>query len=97
MITSEGSVDTFGTSITVVERSSLELKYPDADPKNITTFDLLAAGESFLLAQRNQDPKLATLNLFRESGQWWGQLIENDYSNSGENEVITQVYYCRLS
>ena len=95
MITSEGSVDTFGTAIKVNGTSSLEIKYPAAEPKNITTFDILEAGEDFVLSQYNSSSRLSTFKLFRASGQWWGQLIEIEYGLDKATDVATKVYYCR--
>lgn len=94
MITSEGSVDTFGTAITVTGTSSLELKYPAAEPKSITSFDLLEAGDDFVLSQNNAGSRLSTLKLFSESGQWWGQLLDTEYRVGKTTQLITKVYYC---
>ena len=95
MITSEGSVDTFGIVITVIGSSSLEQKYPAAGPKNIISFDILEAGEDFVLSQRNKGSRLSSLKLVKESGQWWGKLIELDYGTRKTEDVITKLYYCR--
>ena len=94
MITSEGSVDTFGSAINVTGTSSLELKYPAAEPKNITTFDVLEAGEDFVLSQNNTGSRLSTLKLVRKSGQWWGHLIEIEYGVGKSAGVVTKVLYC---
>ena len=94
MITSEGSVDTFGTAITITGTSSLQLKYPAAEPKSIITFDILKAGEDFVLSQNNTGSRLSTLKLFSGSGQWWGQLIDYDYRLGKSADVVTKIYYC---
>ena len=94
MITSEGSIDTFGTAITVTGTSSLDLKYPATEPKNITTFDILAASGDFVLSQSNKGSRLSTLKLVRESGQWWVHLVDNDYRLSKNTAEVTKVYYC---
>ena len=94
MITSEGSVDTFGTAITVTGTSSLELKSPAAEPKNIITFDVLEAGEDFVLSQNNTGSRLSTLKLVRKSGQWWGHLIRNEYGEDTTPDIVTKAYYC---
>jgi len=94
MITSEGSVDTFGTAITVTGSSSLQLKYPSVEPTNITTFDILKAGEDFVVSQNNSGSRLSTLKLVRKSGQWWGHLIEIEYGVGKSAGVVTKVLYC---
>jgi hypothetical protein len=94
MITSEGSVDTFGTAVTLTGTSSLKLKYPAVEPTNITTFDILEAVESSFLSQSNTGSRLSTLKLVSDLGQWWGQLIEIEYEVGKTNELITKVYYC---
>ena len=95
MITSEGSVDTFGTAIKVTGTSALELKYPAVDPKGINTFEVLVAGENFIIAQTNVGSRLSTLKLVSESGQWLGQLVEMGYGVGKTTQLITKVYYCR--
>ena len=94
MITSEGSVDTFGTAINVTGTSSVELKYPAAEPENITTFDVIEADEDFVLSQNKSGSRLSTLKLFSESGQWWGQLLDIEYRVGKTAQLITKVYYC---
>jgi hypothetical protein len=94
MITSQGSVDTFGTAIVVTGTSSLELKYPAVEPKNVGNFDVIASGDDFVLSQSNSGSRLSTFKLFRASGHWWGQLIENDYRVSKSAYVVTKSYYC---
>ena len=95
VITSEGSVDTFGTAINVNGTSSLELKYPTVEPKSITTFDILRAGEDFVLSQNNTGSRLSTLKLVRESGEWWSHLIKSEYGLGIATNVVTKVYYCK--
>ena len=94
MINSEGSVDTFGTAIVVAGTSSLELKYPAVEPTNITTFNVLEADDDFVLWQNNTGSRLSTLKLMRESGQWWGYLIEIEYGEVKTNGAVSKVYYC---
>lgn len=94
MIASEGSIDTFGTAITMRGTSSLELMYPVANPKNTTTFYVLKADEEFVLSQNNTGSRLSTLKLFRESGQWWAQLILSKYGLDETSDIVTKVYYC---
>ena len=94
MIISEGSVDTFGAAIKVTGASALELKYPAVDPKGISTFEVLEAGENLVIAQTNVGSRLSTLKLVSESGQWWGQLVEMGYGVGKTTQLITKVYYC---
>jgi len=94
MINSEGSVDTFGTAIVVAGTSSLKLKYPAVEPTNITTFNVLEADDDFVLWQNNTGSRLSTLKLMRESGQWWGYLIEIEYGVVKTNGAVSKVYYC---
>ena len=94
MSSSDGSVDTFGTAINLAGTSSLELKYPAAEPKNVSKFEVVASGEGFLLSQSDTSSKLSTLKLFSEADQWWGQLIEIEYGLGEATAVVTKVYYC---
>ena len=94
MINSEGSVDTFGTAIVVAGTSSLELKYPAVEPKNVGKFDVIASGDDFVLSQSNSESRLSTFKLFRASGQWWGQLIQSEYGSGETTDVVTKIYYC---
>ena len=94
MITSEGSVDTFGTAITMRGTSSLELGYPAKEQSNTNIFEVLENGEGYLLSQNTSGSKLSTLKLVREVGKWWGQLIEFDYRDTSTAEFETKIYYC---
>ena len=94
MITSKGSVDTFGTAVVVTGTSSLELKYRAVELKNVGKFDVIASSDNFVLSQSNSDSLLTTFKLFRASGHWWGQLIQSEYGSGETTDVVTKVYYC---
>ena len=94
MITSEGSVDTFGTAINVAGTSAVELKYPAAEPKNVSKFEVIASGEGLVLSQSDISSKLSTLKLFSDADQWWGELIEREYGAEKATDVVMKVYYC---
>jgi len=94
MITSEGSVDMFGTAITMRGTSSIELQYPALAPKNKITFDIRSTGEGFVLSQSHTGTALSTLKLFSMSDQWWAQLIEVENELSKTTDFVTKVYYC---
>ena len=94
MITSKGSVDTFGTAIVVTGTSSLELKYPVNDPQSRNIFEVLQDSEGYLLSQSISGSRLSTLKLAREEGNWWGQLVEFEYWDTSTSEIVTKIYYC---
>ena len=94
MITSKGSVDTFGTAIVVTGTSSLELKYPVNDPQSRNIFEVLQDSEGYLLSQSVSGSRLSTLKLAREEGNWWGQLVEFEYWDTSTSEIVTKIYYC---
>ena len=94
MITSKGSVDTFGTAIVVTGTSSLELKYPVNDPQSRNIFEVLQDSEGFLISQSVSGSRLSTLKLAREEGNWWGQLVEFEYWDTSTSEIVTKIYYC---
>ena len=94
MITSEGSVDTFGTAIVVSGTSSLELKYPVNEPQSLNIFEVLQDSEGYLLSQSISGSRLSTLKLAREEGNWWGQLVEFEYWDTSTSEIVTKIYYC---
>lgn len=94
MITSKGSVDTFGTAIVVTGTSSLELKYPVNDPQSRNIFEVLQDSEGYLLSQSVSGSQLSTLKLAREEGNWWGQLVEFEYWDTSTSEIVTKIYYC---
>jgi hypothetical protein len=94
MITSKGSVDTFGTAIVVTGTSSLELKYPVNDPKSRNIFEVLQDSEGYLLSQSVSGSRFSTLKLAREEGNWWGQLVEFEYWDTSTSEIVTKIYYC---
>jgi len=78
----------------VAGTSSLEIKYPALEQKNVGKFDVIASGDDFVLSQSNSDTRLSTFKLFRASGHWWGQLVEMDYGVGKTTELITKIYYC---
>ena len=92
MITSQGSVDTFGTAIVAAGTSSLELKYPVNEPESKNIFEVLQDGEGYLLSQSVSGSRLSTLKLAREEENWWGQLVEFEYSDTSTSEIITKIY-----
>ena len=94
MITSKGSVDTFGTAVVVTGTSSLELKYPVNDPQSRNIFEVLQDSEGYLLSQSVSGSRLSTLKLAREEGNWWGQLVEFEYWDTSTSEIVTKIYYC---
>jgi len=94
MITSKGSVDTFGTAIVVTGTSSLELKYPVNDPQSRNIFEVLQDSEGYLISQSVSGSRLSTLKLAREEGNWWGQLVEFEYWDTSTSEIVTKIYYC---
>ena len=94
MITSKGSVDTFGTAIVVSGTSSLELKYPVNEPQSLNIFEVLQDSEGYLLSQSISGSRLSTLKLAREEGNWWGQLVEFEYWDTSTSEIVTKIYYC---